>query len=113
RTAGRAPEAAPPRPRVPRRGGFHGAITNPKALPFFTPFLPPFVDRSSPWGRPLFLLCARPVVRAGLAESARPSAMGLPLPRLVKPREQAGVGGLSGLVLIGGGLWLSVARRTA
>jgi homoserine/homoserine lactone efflux protein len=113
RTAGQAAEAAPPRHRVHITRGFLVAITNPKTIAFFTAFLPQFVDPSLPVSWQLFVMCAVSVVLAGLTDAAWAIAAGFGRAWFMKPRHNAWLGRLSGLVLIGGGLWLSLARGTA
>jgi len=112
RTAGHGPEAAPPRRRVHISRGFLVAVTNPKTIAFFTAFLPQFVDPALPVGWQLFVMCAVTVVLAGLTDAAWAVAAGLGRAWFMKPRHNALLGRLSGVVLIGGGLWLSLARRS-
>src|SRR4249920_3019128 len=107
-----AAEAAPPRHRVHISRGFLVAITNPKTIAFFTAFLPQFVDPALPVGWQLFVMCTVSMVLAGLTDAAWAVAAGLGRAWFMKPRHNALLGRLSGLVLIGGGLWLSLARRT-
>ena len=111
RTAGRVAEAAPPRHRVHISRGFLVAITNPKTIAFFTAFLPQFIDPALPIGWQLFVMCTVTVVLAGLTDAAWAVAAGLGRAWFMKPRRNALLGRLSGVVLIGGGLWLSLARR--
>jgi threonine/homoserine/homoserine lactone efflux protein len=113
RSAGQSGEVAPPRHRVHISRGFLVAITNPKTIAFFTAFLPQFVDPSLPVGWQLFVMCAVSVVLAGLTDAAWAVAAGLGRAWFMKPRHNALLGRLSGLVLIGGGLWLSLARRAS
>ena len=113
RSAGQAAEAAPPRHREYISRGFLVAITNPKTIAFFTAFLPQFVDPSLPVGWQLLVMCAVSVVLAGLTDAAWAVAAGLGRAWFMKPRHNALLGRLSGVVLIGGGLWLSLARRTS
>ena len=112
RTAGHTAEAAPPRHRVHISRGFLVAITNPKTIAFFTAFLPQFVDPALPVGSQLFVMCAVTVVLAGLTDAAWAVAAGFGRTWFMKPRYNTLLGRLSGVVLIGGGLWLSLARRT-
>ncbi|HJS60548.1 MAG TPA: LysE family translocator [Pseudolabrys sp.] len=111
RAAGRVAEAPPPRHRVHISRGFLVAITNPKTIAFFTAFLPQFVDPALPAGWQLFVMCAVTVVLAGLTDAAWAVAAGLGRAWLMKPRHNALLGRLSGVVLIGGGLWLSLGRK--
>jgi threonine/homoserine/homoserine lactone efflux protein len=113
RTAGRAAEAKAPRHRVHISRGFLVAITNPKTIAFFTAFLPQFVDPALPAAWQLFVICAVSVVLAGLTDAAWAVAAGLGRAWFMKPRHNALLGRLSGIVLIGGGLWLSLQRRLA
>ena len=91
--------------------GFLVAITNPKTIAFFTAFLPQFVDPGLPVGGEFFVMCAVTVVLAGLTDAAWAVAAGLGRAWFMKSRHNALLGRLSGVVLIGGGLWLSLARR--
>jgi len=113
RTAGRAAEAAPPRHRVHISRGFLVAITNPKTIAFFTAFLPQFVDPALPVGWQLFVMCTVSLVLAALTDAAWAVAAGLGRAWFMKPRYNALLGRLSGVALIGGGLWLSMARRAS
>ena len=87
------------------------AVTNPKTIAFFTAFLPQFLDPALPVEWQLFVMCAVTVVLAGLTDAAWAVAAGLGRAWFMKPRRNALLGRLSGVVLIGGGLWLSLARR--
>jgi threonine/homoserine/homoserine lactone efflux protein len=51
------------------------------------------------------------VVLAGLLDAAWAVAAGYGRALLMKPRQNTWLGRISGLVLIGGGLWLSLQRR--
>ena len=114
RTAGRVRRRLPPpRHHVHISRGFLVAITNPKTIAFFTAFLPQFVDPTLPVGWQLFVMCTVTVVLAGLTDAAWAVAAGLGRAWFMKPRHNALLGRLSGVVLIGGGLWLSLARRTS
>ena len=64
-------------------------------------------------GWQLFVMCMVTVVLAGLTDAAWAVAAGLGRVWFMKPRHNALLGRLSGVVLIGGGLWLSLARRTS
>jgi threonine/homoserine/homoserine lactone efflux protein len=113
RSAGSAVEAAPPRHRVHVSRGFLVAITNPKTIAFFTAFLPQFVDPALPVGWQLFVMCTVSLALAGLTDAAWAVAAGLGRAWFMKPQYSALLGRLSGVALIGGGLWLSLARRTS
>ena len=112
RKAGRPVDQSPPRHRVHVSRGFLVAMTNPKTIAFFTAFLPQFVDPALPAGWQLFMMCTVTVLLAGLTDAAWAVAAGLGRAWFMKPRHNTVLGRLSGLVLIGGGLWLSLARRT-
>ncbi len=111
RHAGAATEAAPPGAHVHAWRGFVVAITNPKTIAFFTAFLPQFIDPALPLARQLIVMCAVSVVLAGFLDAAWGVAAGLGRAWLVKPKHNRLLGRLSGAVLIGGGIWLSLARR--
>ena len=111
RNAGTMGEAPPPRGAVHAWRGFVVAITNPKTIAFFTAFLPQFIDPALPVARQLWVMCAVTVVLAGLLDAVWGVAAGLGRAFLMKPRHNRLLGRLSGLVLIGGGIWLSLQRR--
>jgi threonine/homoserine/homoserine lactone efflux protein len=110
RHAGAPAEAAPPGGHVYAWRGFVVAMTNPKTIAFFTAFLPQFIDPALPVARQLVVMCAVTVVLAGLLDAAWALAAGYGRAFLMKPRQNMLLGRLSGLVLIGGGIWLSLAR---
>ena len=56
-------------------------------------------------------MCAVTVVLAGCLDAGWAMAAGLGRTFLMKPRHNRLLGRLSGLVLIGGGIWLSLQRR--
>ncbi|MGN6572952.1 MAG: LysE family translocator [Pseudolabrys sp.] len=91
--------------------GFVVAMTNPKTIAFFTAFLPQFVDPALPAGHQLFVMCAVSVVMAGALDTAWGVAAGFGRAYFMQPRQRRWLGRASGLVLIGGGVWLSLARR--
>ena len=91
--------------------GFVVAMTNPKTIAFFTAFLPQFVDPALPAGHQLFVICAVSVAMAGLLDTAWGVAAGFGRAYFTRPRQRRWLGRASGLVLIGGGVWLSLARR--
>jgi homoserine/homoserine lactone efflux protein len=110
RGAGRDVGAAP-RDRVFFWRGVVGALTNPKTIAFFTAFLPQFVDPSLPADQQLAVMCAASVLMAWVSDSGWAVAAGLGRGYLLKPSRARLLGRLSGLALIGGGIWLSLARR--
>ena len=91
--------------------GLAVALTNPKSIAFFTAFLPQFVDPALPVGRQLAVMCTVSVLMGGLTDSAYAVAAGLGRAYFIKPARAKFLGRLSGLMLIGGGIWLSLARR--
>jgi threonine/homoserine/homoserine lactone efflux protein len=91
--------------------GFIVAMTNPKTIAFFTAFLPQFIDPALPVGRQLLVMCVSSVMLGGLLDSGWAVAAGFGRAWFMKPRHNRLLGRLSGAVLIGGGIWLSLARR--
>ena len=93
------------------RRGFLVALTNPKGIAFFSAFLPQFVDPRLPAGHQLVLMCAVSVLLGAVTDSCWAILSGLGRAWLMKPARAKLLGRASGLTLIGGGLWLSLARR--
>ena len=93
--------------------GFVVALSNPKSIAFFTAFLPQFVDASLPAGRQLAVMCAVSVALAAVTDSSWGVAAGLGRAWFMQSWRTKLLGRLSGLALISGGLWLSLARRPA
>jgi homoserine/homoserine lactone efflux protein len=87
------------------------ALSNPKTIVFFTAFLPQFLDPKLPAGPQLMAMCAVSVVLAGASDCAWAVAAGMGRAWFMKPERAKLLARLSGTVLIGGGLWLSLARR--
>ncbi len=111
RHAGTAEEAVPPGGHVHAWRGFMVAITNPKSIAFFTAFLPQFVDPTLPVGHQLLVMCVTSVVIGAVLDCGWGTAAGLGRAWFVKPRHNRLLGRISALALIGGGIWLSLARR--
>jgi threonine/homoserine/homoserine lactone efflux protein len=111
RHAGSAAEAAAPRGHVYAWRGFVVAMTNPKSIAFFTAFLPQFLDPALPVGRQLAVMGICSVVMGGVLDSGWAVAAGFGRAWFMKPKHNRLLGRLSGVVLIGGGIWLSLARR--
>ncbi len=110
--------AGKPAPRVTGnhvhfRRGVLVALSNPKTIAFFTAFLPQFVDPSLPAARQLAVMCTVTVLLAAVSDSCWAIASGLGRAWFMKPRRAKLLGRASGVTLIGGGLWLSFARRPA
>ncbi len=89
------------------------ALSNPKTIVFFTAFLPQFIDSRLPAGPQLAAMCVASVMIAGGSDCAWAIAAGMGRAWFMKPARVKLLGRLSGTVLIGGGLWLSLARRTS
>src|SRR5580700_4221743 len=89
------------------------ALSNPKTIVFFTAFLPQFLDPRLPAGPQLAAMCVASVMIAGALDCAWAVAAGMGRAWFMKPSRVKLLGRLSGSVLIGGGLWLSLARRTS
>jgi threonine/homoserine/homoserine lactone efflux protein len=110
RGAGRA-AARPPEGLVNVRRGFLVALTNPKGLAFFSAFLPQFVDPGLPAGPQLAVMCAVSVTLGAMTDSCWAVIGGLGRSWLIRPTWSTWLGRLSGTALIGGGIWLFLARR--
>jgi threonine/homoserine/homoserine lactone efflux protein len=87
------------------------ALSNPKTIVFFTAFLPQFIDPALPAERQLAAMCIVSVLLAAATDSTWAVAAGLGRAWFMKPARARLLGRLSGSVLIGGGIWLSLARR--
>jgi threonine/homoserine/homoserine lactone efflux protein len=110
RHAGSAVQAAPPSGHVHAWRGFVVAMTNPKSITFFTAFLPQFIDPTLPIERQLLVMCVVSVTLGSLLDSGWAVAAGLGRAWFMKAEHNKLLGRLSGTVLIGGGIWLSLAR---
>lgn len=110
RHAGVSSEATPSGGHIHSWRGFIVAITNPKSIAFFTAFLPQFVDPTLPVERQLLVMCAVSVAMGAVMDSGWGVAAALGRAWFMKPHHNKLLGGISGLVLIGGGIWLSLAR---
>jgi homoserine/homoserine lactone efflux protein len=113
RRAGEASSAPSPSGRVYFTRGVFVALSNPKTIVFFTAFLPQFIDPSLPAGRQLAAMCVVSLVMAAITDTAWAVASGLGRAWFMKPSRAKILGRLSGAVLVGGGVWLSLARRPA
>lgn len=111
RHAGAASEAVAPAGHVHARRGFIVAMTNPKTIAFFTAFLPQFLDFTLPVERQLLVMCVVSVTLGGLLDAGWAIAAGLGRAWFMKPQHNKLLARISGVVLIGGGIWLSLARR--
>jgi homoserine/homoserine lactone efflux protein len=111
RHAGEGVGTAPPPAHVHFWRGVVVALSNPKTIAFFTAFLPQFVDPSLPVERQLAVMCAVSVVLAACTDCAWAVAAGLGRAWFMTSWRVKLLGRLSGVALIGGGVWLSLARR--
>ena len=107
------PEEKPVSGHVQFRRGFLVALSNPKTIAFFTAFLPQFIDPSLSAERQLAVMCVVSVMLAAITDSGWAIAAGLGRTWFMRPARKKLLARLSGLVLIGGGVWLSLARRPA
>jgi threonine/homoserine/homoserine lactone efflux protein len=113
RRAGANGAGAAPRGHVQFWRGVMVALSNPKSIAFFTAFLPQFVDPSLPVGRQLAVMCAVSVALAAVTDSCWAIAAGLGRAWFIQSWRAKLLGRLSGVALIGGGVWLSLSRRPA
>ena len=101
---------APPA-HVHARRGFLVAMTNPKTIAFFTAFLPQFVDPGLPVAHQLVVMCVCSVTLGAVLDCGWAVVAGYGRSVFLKPQHNRLLGRLSALALIGGGVWLSLARR--
>jgi threonine/homoserine/homoserine lactone efflux protein len=113
RGASKTAEAPPIADHVHFVRGLAVALTNPKTIVFFTAFLPQFVDPSLPAGRQLAVMCVASTLMAGTTDTVWAVAAGLGRAWFMRPSRAKLLARLSGTVLIGGGIWLSLAREPA
>jgi homoserine/homoserine lactone efflux protein len=111
RHAGVEATVVAPRGHVFFRRGFLAAITNPKTIAFFTAFLPQFIDPSLPAGHQLLVMCAVAITLAAVTDCGWAFVAGAGRSFFLRKASAKWLGRLSGLALIGGGVWLSLARR--
>jgi len=100
-----------PRGHVHFRRGLLVALSNPKTIAFFTAFLPQFIDPRYPAGYQLAVMCAVSVPLAAVSDAGWAIAAGAGRTFFLKRANAKWLGRISGLALIGGGVWLSLARR--
>lgn len=111
RHAGESGDAIAPAAHVHAWRGFIVAVTNPKTIAFFTAFLPQFLDPALPVGRQLLVMCICAVTLGAALDSGWAIAAGFGRAWFLKPKHNKLLARVSGVVLIGGGIWLSLARR--
>jgi homoserine/homoserine lactone efflux protein len=107
------PGRASPPPPPPRSGfflqGFLVILSNPKALLFFGAFIPQFVDPNGNAVRQVVLLGATFMAVATLCDGAYAVLVGK-LGLALSGRRVRLASRLSGGLLVGGGIWLALAR---
>jgi homoserine/homoserine lactone efflux protein len=111
RHAGADTAVVAPRGHVYFRRGFLAAITNPKTIAFFTAFLPQFIDPGLPAGHQLLVMCVVAVTMASVTDCGWAMVAGAGRSFFLRNASAKWLGRVSGLALIGGGVWLSLARR--
>jgi homoserine/homoserine lactone efflux protein len=104
-------QAVPPGQHVHFFRGFLVALSNPKTIVFFTAFLPQFVDPTLPAAPQLAVMCVVSALLAVVSDSCWAIASGMGRAWFMKPARARFLGRASGLTLLGGGIWLSLARR--
>ena len=111
RQGGAQAAMTPPPGHVYFRRGFLAAITNPKTIAFFTAFLPQFIDPSLPAGHQLVVMCTVAITMASVTDCGWAAVAGAGRSFVLRNASAKWLGRISGLALIGGGVWLSLARR--
>jgi threonine/homoserine/homoserine lactone efflux protein len=103
-------------PVAPRHGRYiwQGALvslSNPKVLLFLGAFFPQFIDPSAPVAPQLTLLAVTFVVMLAGVDSCLAMAVGAAQGWFNERRRRV-ADGISGMLLVGGGLWLAIMRRS-
>jgi threonine/homoserine/homoserine lactone efflux protein len=111
RSGDAADDLPPPGHGVHFLRGIGVALSNPKTIAFFTAFLPQFVDPTLPVEFQLAVMCAVSVGIAAVTDSAWAVAAGLGRSFFMRKARARVLARVSGLTLIGGGIWLSLQRR--
>jgi threonine/homoserine/homoserine lactone efflux protein len=101
---------------APRRGRYiwQGAavsLSNPKVLLFLGAFFPQFVDPNAPLAPQLALLAVTFVLAMAAVDCSLAVAVGAARGWFTARRRRI-ADGISGTMLLGGGLWLAVMRRS-
>lgn len=111
RASGAIGEAKPvPAPRIGFLAqGFLVAISNPKTLVFFGAFIPQFIDPAGDYLRQVAIMGATAVAVASVSDSLYAILVG-GAGRRISERRIKWLSRLSGGCLVGGGLWLALAR---
>jgi homoserine/homoserine lactone efflux protein len=111
-SAGEQSQRAPGQ-RVQLARGVLVALTNPKTIAFCTAFLPQFVDPALPAARQLTVMCLTSVALGTCSDSCWAIAAGLGRAWFLSAPRVRFLGRASGVALVAGGIWLSLARRPA
>ena len=93
--------------------GFIVAATNPKTLLFYAAFLPQFVDPTGAVGAQMAVLCAVFLCIALTFDSSYALLAGRLRPLMLTRRGARWRGRVTGMLLIGTGLWLAMTRKTS
>jgi threonine/homoserine/homoserine lactone efflux protein len=101
---------------APRRGryvwqGLAVSLSNPKVLLFLGAFFPQFIDPAAPVAPQLVLMAITFVLALALVDSSLAIAVGAARGWFTARRRRA-ADAISGIMLLGGGLWLAMMRRT-
>jgi len=111
RTSGRLDE--PGQTKAPRGGfflqGFLVMLSNPKVLIFFGAFIPQFVDPTGNYVAQVILLGATAMATAAITDGAYAILTGRARSWLTRARVRL-ISRLSGVFLVGGGVWLALSR---
>jgi homoserine/homoserine lactone efflux protein len=100
----------------PRRGRYvlQGAavsLSNPKVLLFLGAFFPQFVDPAAPLAPQLALMSVTFILTVAAVDCCLATAVGAAQGWFTARRRRV-ADGISGVLLLGGGLWLAVMRRS-
>ena len=87
------------------------SLSNPKVLLFLGAFFPQFVDTTAPLAPQLGLLAVTFVVAMASVDTSLALAVGAARGWFTARRRRF-ADGISGMLLLGGGLWLAVMRRS-
>ena len=87
------------------------SLSNPKVLLFLGAFFPQFVDNAAPLGPQLALMAVTFVAAIAAVDSCLAMTVGAARGWFNTRRRRA-ADGISGMLLLGGGLWLAVMRRS-
>jgi homoserine/homoserine lactone efflux protein len=113
RAARTAAVSAPAAERVHFLRGVLVALSNPKTIAFCTAFLPQFVDPALPAARQLAVMCVAWVVLGSCSDCGWAVAAGFGRAWLLTAARMRLLQRVSGVALVGAGIWLSLVRRPA